>query len=250
MKSELCSSLEFKKQDKTKKELSRDESLSLGSSVSSNSCHSQRQINHSQQDRNHNVHNSNVDPTYSDNENDYGTKRFLEKLDDERSYGSSSEDSKESQRFHKDKNEDAESGDEEDEVVDFLPEVDDNNDKDEVEDKGLLDEKALANLKAQEEGILNAGLAIFEEIDFHPDEAKPPNMYMYSAYFEHLRHTLNTYLRRPIKKQFISNTKKCVLTVHRNQNRTIEAGYNIKNEQTFFEQSETLLDDAKNRWFN
>lgn len=94
-------------------------------------------------------------------------------------------------------------------MVDFLPDLE-LDDGGPTEDKGQLDEKALANLKAQEEG--NQCVA-FEEIDFHPSEPKPPNMFMYSAYQEHLRHTLNTFLRRPIKRQFITNSKKCVLTV-------------------------------------
>lgn len=117
----------------------------------------------------------------------------------------------------------------------------------EVEDMGLLDEKALANLKAQEED--NSGVICFEEIDFHPDEPRPPNQFMYSAYFEHIRHTLNTYLRRPIKKQFITNSKKCVLTVVRNQNRTIDDCYTIKQYTTFHDKAETLLDDASRRMF-
>ena len=62
----------------------------------------------------------------------------------------------------------------------------------------MLDDQAIANLKAQEED--NSGVTCFEEIDFHPDEPRPAGQFMYSAYFEHLRHTLNTYLRRPIKK--------------------------------------------------
>jgi hypothetical protein len=41
-----------------------------------------------------------------------------------------------------------------------------------VEDQGLLDEQALANLRAAEEG---SKLDIFQEIDFHPDESRPPN---------------------------------------------------------------------------
>lgn len=130
-------------------------------------------------------------------------------------------------------------------MVDFLPEVEDN-DKDDVEDHGQLDEQALANFRAAEEGkIIDA----FQEIDFHPDEPRPPNQYMYSAYFEHLRHTLNTYLKRPIRDQFVTNTKKCVLTVVRNQNRTIEAGYIIKQDVTYHDQAQTLLEDAMNRMF-
>lgn len=95
-------------------------------------------------------------------------------------------------------------------MVDFLPEVE--VDKDEVvEDRGDLDDKAIANLKAQEEGT--QPFIPFEEIDFHPSETKPPPQFMYSAYQEHLRHTMNTYLKRPIKQKFITNSKKCVMTV-------------------------------------
>ena len=44
-------------------------------------------------------------------------------------------------------------------------------------------------------------------------EAKPPDKYNYSVNFENVRHTLNSYLRRPIKKAFTSNTKKLVIMV-------------------------------------
>lgn len=67
---------------------------------------------------------------------------------------------------------------------------------------------------------------------------------MYSAYFENLRHTMNTYLRRPIKKQFVSNSKKCVLTVIRNQNLTIDECYTLKDEQKYLEKAEILLAEA------
>ena len=40
----------------------------------------------------------------------------------------------------------------------------------------------------------------FREVDFHPLEARPPEKFTYSANFENIRHTLNTYLKRPIKK--------------------------------------------------
>ena len=53
----------------------------------------------------------------------------------------------------------------------------------------------------------------FREVDFHPLEAKPPDKYNYSVNFENVRHTLNSYLRRPIKKAFTSNTKKLVIMV-------------------------------------
>jgi hypothetical protein len=72
---------------------------------------------------------------------------------------------------------------------------------------------------------------------------------MYSAYFEHLRHTLNTYLKRPIRDPFVTNTKKCVMTVVRNQNRTIEAGYLIKQDSVYLDQAQTLLLDASRRMF-
>ena len=53
----------------------------------------------------------------------------------------------------------------------------------------------------------------FREVDFHPLEARPPDKFTYSANFENIRHTLNTYLRRPIKKQFSSNIKKLIIQV-------------------------------------
>ena len=53
----------------------------------------------------------------------------------------------------------------------------------------------------------------FREVDFHPLEAKPPDKYSYSAHFEAIRHTLNTYLRQPIKKKFSSNLKKLIVNV-------------------------------------
>ena len=53
-------------------------------------------------------------------------------------------------------------------------------------------------------------------------EPKPPDKYMYSVNYDNVRHTLNTYLRKPIKKAFASNSKKLVLTVDRRYDRTID----------------------------
>ena len=63
----------------------------------------------------------------------------------------------------------------------------------------------------------------FTEVDFHPLEPKPPDKYMYSVNYDNVRHTLNTYLRRPIKKAFASNSKKLVLTVDRRYDKTIDS---------------------------
>jgi len=115
-------------------------------------------------------------------------------------------------KFHEDRSND--SCDNEDEVIE-LPEIEDTC-KDDDEDKGQLDEQALARFKAQEEGNEEPDKCGMEEIDFHPDEPRPPSQFMYSAYFENLRHTMNTFLRKPIKKQFITNSKKCVLLVEKN----------------------------------
>ena len=65
----------------------------------------------------------------------------------------------------------------------------------------------------------------FMEVDFHPNEPRPPDRFMYSAYFDNIRHTLNTYLRRPIKKPFTSNTKKTVLSIYRNEDPVLEMAY-------------------------
>ena len=65
----------------------------------------------------------------------------------------------------------------------------------------------------------------FREVDFHPLEAKVSDKYNYSVNFENVRHTLNSYLRRPIKKQFTSNTKKLVIMVNRAHDATVEAAY-------------------------
>ena len=73
---------------------------------------------------------------------------------------------------------------------------------------------------------------------------------MYSAYFEHLRHTLNTYLKRPIKKQFASNSKKCVLTVVKNQNKTIDDCYVVPLENDYCDKADLLLTEAAWRMFN
>lgn len=65
---------------------------------------------------------------------------------------------------------------------------------------------------------------------------------MYSTYYDNLRHTLNTYLRRPIKKLFRSQTKKCVINVNKNTDNTVETAYpKYAREEDWFEESEAIL---------
>lgn len=42
----------------------------------------------------------------------------------------------------------------------------------------------------------------FRDVDFHPEQPEPPDKYMYAVHYENLWHTLNTYLKKPIKKPF------------------------------------------------
>jgi hypothetical protein len=152
-------------------------------------------------------------------------------------------------RFHEDKSpdgndtcEDEGDDDEEDDLLqaieDLTAKVDGEEDaeedcKEQDQDQGQLDEKALAKLKEQQENEqeeIEQRKNEFMEIDFHPYETRPAGQFMYSAYFEQLRHTMNSYLRRPIKKQFVTNSKKCVLTVVRGENRTIDEMYTLKGE--------------------
>ena len=136
------------------------------------------------------------------------------------------------------------SNDNEDEVIDLQEINEDLDTKNEPEDKGQLDEQAIARLKAQEECTDDQQKqTVFEEIDFHPDEPRPPNTLVYSAYMEGLRHTMNTYLRRPIQNQFSTNTKKCIITVERNVVYNIEDCYDLK-EDEYFEKAEQLLQAA------
>lgn len=81
----------------------------------------------------------------------------------------------------------------------------------------------------------------FNEVDFHPSEARPPDRYMYSAYFDNLRHTMNTYLRRPIKKPFVSNTKKIVLTINRAEDAVLEMAYPPRTEAEWREDTQMIL---------
>ena len=71
--------------------------------------------------------------------------------------------------------------------------------------------------EAKEEGLDEIDLDTlkneFKEVDFHPGESGPAEKYMYSVYYDNTRHTMNTFLRRPIKKAFTSNSKKLVITV-------------------------------------
>ena len=75
---------------------------------------------------------------------------------------------------------------------------DDQDAEEEEKDEAKTDEE-LAKLKAiqleNDKIDLDALKNEFREVDFHPDEAKPPDKYTYSAYFDNLRHTLNTFLR-------------------------------------------------------
>ena len=67
----------------------------------------------------------------------------------------------------------------------------------------MLDEKKQAEEQAKIDAIqkeqekidLDAIKNEFREVDFHPDEPRPAEKYTYSAYFDNLRHTLNTFLR-------------------------------------------------------
>ena len=81
----------------------------------------------------------------------------------------------------------------------------------------------------------------FLEVDFHPNEARPPDRYMYSAYFDNLRHTMNTYLRRPIKKPFVSNTKKIVFQINRNEDPVLEMAYPPRTEQEWRAETQMVL---------
>ena len=74
-------------------------------------------------------------------------------------------------------------------------------------------------------GALDALKNEFEEVDFHPGEPTPADKYMYSVYYDNARHTLNTFLRRPIKKAFTSNSKKLVITVDKKMDWTLESAY-------------------------
>ena len=74
----------------------------------------------------------------------------------------------------------------------------DDQDSEEEKEEQKTDEE-LAKLKAiqaeNDKIDLDALKNEFREVDFHPNEARPPDKYTYSAYFDHLRHTLNTFLR-------------------------------------------------------
>ena len=76
-------------------------------------------------------------------------------------------------------------------------------------------------------------------------EAKPSDKYMYSVYFDQVWHSLNTFLRRPIKKAFTSNSKKLVVLVAKNIDKTVESAYpQYITEQDWRENTEEILSDA------
>ena len=91
----------------------------------------------------------------------------------------------------------------------------------------------------------------FLEVDFHPLEAKPPDRYVYNVNFEHVRHTLNCYLRRPIKKQlFATNVKKLHIHVQFGQDATIEAAYPFyQTKEDWLDNTETVLSQEVDQIF-
>ena len=90
----------------------------------------------------------------------------------------------------------------------------------------------------------------FMEVDFHPNEPRPPDRFMYSAYFDNIRHTLNTYLRRPIKKPFTSNTKKTVLSIYRNEDPVLEMAYPQRSEEEWRAETQEILTGEIFKMFN
>ena len=91
----------------------------------------------------------------------------------------------------------------------------------------------------------------FHEVDFHPLEAKPKEKYTYSVYYKHLKHTLNTYLRKPIKKSFTSNSKKLVITVTKANDKTIDSVYpKYRTEADWRENTEAILSQAVDKMFS
>lgn len=81
-------------------------------------------------------------------------------------------------------------------------------------------------------------------------EPKPADKYMYSIYFNNVWHQLNTYLRRPIKKAFTSNSKKLVINVQKNIDKTVESAYpEYVTEQDWRENTEEILSDAVKSMF-
>ena len=73
---------------------------------------------------------------------------------------------------------------------------------------------------------------------------------MYSCYFDHMRHTLNTYLKRPIKKPFTSNSKKVVLTISRYEDTVLEMVYPSRSEAKWREETESILSYDCKKMFN
>jgi len=68
---------------------------------------------------------------------------------------------------------------------------------------------------------------------------------MYSVYYDNARHTLNTFLRRPIKKAFTSNSKKLVITVDKKMDWTLESAYpHIRTDEDWRANTETVLSQA------
>ena len=74
---------------------------------------------------------------------------------------------------------------------------------------------------------------------------------MYSVYYLHLRHTMNTYLRKPIKKAFTSNSKKLVITVTKANDKTIDSVYpKYRTEADWRENTEAILSQAVDKMFS
>jgi hypothetical protein len=61
---------------------------------------------------------------------------------------------------------------------------------------------------------------------------------------------MNTYLKRPIKKPFVSNSKKIVIPINRNEDAHLDMAYPARSDQQWREDTAIVLDtEAHNLWY-
>lgn len=73
----------------------------------------------------------------------------------------------------------------------------------------------------------------YESTDFHADDPEHQNTsFGYAVYFKNIRHTLNTKLKIPIKKNFSTNCQKYIIQVTKPQNNNLSASSNSSNLAT------------------
>jgi hypothetical protein len=94
-----------------------------------------------------------------------------------------------------------------DEEYSFINEYNRKNNQDETSSSSKDNKTTLNN---DDGNIFDPNLE-YVNWDFHPEESEPPTSFTYATYLESLRISVNTFIKRPLRFPFQTNSKKTII---------------------------------------